>query len=90
MTPKNQIRMQKKVHVMKQAAVKRKMLEFVKVLENVILGIQKKSNGKSSEEEEIKLPKCGSKGDEKSLNEKTKESISEEEEIGIRKCRIKS
>ena len=43
-------------------------------------------NGKSSEEEDIKLPKCGGKGDVKNLNEKTKEIISEEEEIGIRKC----
>ena len=48
------------------------------------------SNGKSSEEEEIELSKCGRKGDAKNLNEKTKESISEEEEIGIRKCRRKS
>ena len=48
------------------------------------------SNGISSEEEEIKLPKCGRKGDAKILNEKTKENISEEEEIGIRKCRRKS
>ena len=30
-TPTNQIRMQKQVHVLKQAAVKRKMLECVKV-----------------------------------------------------------
>ena len=39
-TPKNQIRMQKKVHVMKQAEVKRNMLECVKVVEKVILSIQ--------------------------------------------------
>ena len=38
--PTNQIRMQKKVHVMKQGAVKRKMLECVIVGENVILSIQ--------------------------------------------------
>ena len=48
------------------------------------------SNGTSSEEEEIKLPKRGGKDDIKNLNEKTKESISEEEDIGIRKCRRKS
>ena len=48
------------------------------------------SNGKSSEEEDIKLPKCDRKGDAKTLNEKTKENISEEEEIGIRKYRRKS
>ena len=47
------------------------------------------SNGKSSEEEEIKLHKRGRKDDVKNLNEKTKESISEEEDIGIRKCRRK-
>ena len=40
LTPKNQIRMQKNVHVMNQAAVKRKMLECVKVGEKVILSIQ--------------------------------------------------
>ena len=50
----------------------------------------KESNEKSSEEEEIKLFKCGRKGDAKNLNEITKESISEEEEIGIRKCGRKS
>ena len=38
---------------------------------------------------DIKLPKCGRKGDKNNLNEKTKESISEEEEIGIHKCRRK-
>ena len=38
-TPTNRIRMQKKVHEMKQAAVKRKMLECVKVGEKVILSI---------------------------------------------------
>ena len=50
----------------------------------------KESNGNSSEEEEIKLPKCGRKGEAKNLNEKTKENISEYEEIVIRKCRRKS
>ena len=44
---------------------------------------------KSSEEEEIKLRKCGRKGDAKNLNEKKKENISEEEDIGKRKCRRK-
>ena len=47
-------------------------------------------NGSSSEQEEIKLPKCGRKGNVETINEKTKESNSEEEEIGIRKCRRKS
>ena len=42
-TPTNQIRMQKKAHVVKQAAVKRKMLECVKVGEKVILSIQTKN-----------------------------------------------
>ena len=42
-TPKNQIRMQKQVHVVKQAVVKRKMLECVKVGEKVILIIQTKN-----------------------------------------------
>ena len=48
------------------------------------------SNGKNSEEEENKLPKCGRKGDAENLNEKTKETIIEEEDIGIRKFRRKS
>ena len=39
-TPTNQIRMQKKVHILKQSAVKRKMSECLKVGENVILSIQ--------------------------------------------------
>ena len=43
-------------------------------------------NGSSSEEEEIKSPKCGVKGNAETVNEETKESNSEEEEIGIRKC----
>ena len=76
---------------MKQGAVKRKMLELVIVGEKVILSIQRKNQmEKSSEEEEIKLRKCGRKGDVKNSKDKTKESISEEEEIGIRKCRRKS
>ena len=41
-TPKNQIQIQKKLHVMKQRAVKRKMLESVIVGEKVILSIQTK------------------------------------------------
>ena len=64
-TPKKN-RMQKKVHVMKQGTVKRKMLECVIVGEKVILSIQTKNQmEKSSEEEEIKLPNCGRKGDAK-------------------------
>ena len=47
------------------------------------------SDGKSIEEEEIKLPKCGKKGDVENVNEETKESNSEEKEIGIHKCRRK-
>ena len=50
----------------------------------------KESDGKSSEEEDIKSPKCGREGEVKNINEETKESISEEEDIGIRKCRRKS
>ena len=48
------------------------------------------SNGKSSDEEENQLPKCGRKGDAENLNEKKKKNINEEEDIGIRKCRRKS
>ena len=43
LTPTNQTQMQKKVHVIKLAAVKRKMLECVKVREKVILSIQTKN-----------------------------------------------
>ena len=42
-TPTNQIRMQKKVHVMKQEAVKKKMLEYVIVVKKVILSLQTKN-----------------------------------------------
>ena len=42
-TPTNKIRMQKQVHVLNQAVVKRKMLECVKVGEKVILRIQTKN-----------------------------------------------
>ena len=35
------------------------------------------SNGKSIEEEEIKSPKCGRKGDVENVNEETKERNSE-------------
>ena len=42
-TPTNQIQMQKKVHVMKQGAVKRKMLECVIVGEKLILSLQTKN-----------------------------------------------
>ena len=48
------------------------------------------SNGKSSDEEENQLPKCGRKVDAENLNEKKKENINEEEEIGIRRCGRKS
>ena len=43
MTPRNQIRMKKKVHVMKQVKVRRKMLKCVIVGEKVILSIQTKN-----------------------------------------------
>ena len=42
-TPKNKICMQKQVHVVKQAVVKKKMLEYVKVGEKVIFRIQTKN-----------------------------------------------
>ena len=42
-TPTNQIRMQKQVHVVNPAVVKRKMLECFKVGETVILRIQTKN-----------------------------------------------
>ena len=42
-TPTKQIRMQKKVHVMKQGSVKKNMLECVIVGEKVILSIQTKN-----------------------------------------------
>ena len=42
-TPTNKIRILKKVHVIKQGAVKRKMLEYVIVGEKVILSIQAKN-----------------------------------------------
>ena len=42
-TPTKQIRMQKNVHVMKQGAVKKKMLECVIVGEKVILSLQTKN-----------------------------------------------
>ena len=43
--------------------------------------------GKSSEEEEIKIPKCNRKIHVETVNEETKESSSEEEEIVIRNYR---
>ena len=46
--------------------------------------------GKSSEEEEIRIPKCNRKSHIETLNEETKESSSEEEYIGIRKCSRRS
>ena len=48
------------------------------------------SNGKSIDEEENQLLKCGRKGDVENLNGKKKNNINEEEEIRIRKCRRKS
>ena len=45
---------------------------------------------KSSEEEDIKRPKCNRKSYVDTVNEETKESSSEEEEIEIRKCRRRS
>ena len=76
---------------MNQSVVKRKILECVRVREKVILRIQTKNQTeKSIEEEEIKSPKCGRKGNVETVNEETKERNSEEEEIGIHKCRRKS
>ena len=46
MTPTKTIRMKKKVHVMKQGAVKKKMLECVIVGEKVILSLQAKNQMK--------------------------------------------
>ena len=43
--------------------------------------------GKSSEKEEIKIPKCSRKGHIETVNEETKDSSSVEEDIGIRRCR---
>ena len=45
---------------------------------------------KSSEEEEIKIPKCSRKSHVKNVNEEMEESIGEKEDIGIRKCRRRS
>ena len=42
-TPTNQIRIQKKVHVVKQAVMKKKILECLKVGEKTILSIQTKN-----------------------------------------------
>ena len=39
-TPTNQILIQYKLHVVKQAAMKRKILEWVKIGEKVVLSIQ--------------------------------------------------
>ena len=46
--------------------------------------------GKSSEEEDIKRPKCDIKIHVETVDKETKERSSEEEDIGIRKCRIRS
>ena len=45
---------------------------------------------KSSEEEEIKIPKWTRKIHVETVNEETKEKSREEGEIGIRKCRRRS
>ena len=45
---------------------------------------------KSSEEEEIKRPKCNRKSHVETVNEETKESSSEQEDTGISKCRRRS
>ena len=42
------------------------------------------------EDREIKLPKCGRRGDVENVNEETKEISSKEEKIEIRKRRIRS
>ena len=42
---------------------------------------------KSSEEEEIQIPKCSIKSHVETVNEERKESSSEEEEVIIRNCR---
>ena len=49
----------------------------------------KEVNGKNSEEEEIKIPKCSRNIHVETVNEETKEISSEEEEIGIHKCRTR-
>ena len=46
--------------------------------------------GKSSEEEDIQIPKCSRKSHAETVYEETKEISSEEEDIGIRKCRRRS
>ena len=71
--------------------MKRKILECVRVGENIYFeNTNKELNGSSIEEEEIKSPNCVRKGNVEIENEETKESNSEEEEIGIRKYRRKS
>ena len=42
--------------------------------------------GNSSEEEEIKIPKCSRKSHIETVNKEMKEISSEEENIGLRKC----
>ena len=46
--------------------------------------------GKTSEEEEIKIPKCSRKSHVDTVNRERKEISSEEGEIGIRKCMRRS
>ena len=74
---------------MKQAVLKRKILECVGLGEKVMLRIQtKKWNWKWRGREKIR--KCNRKRHVETVNEETKESISEEEYIGIRKSRRRS
>ena len=49
--------------------------------------INKELTGIKREEEEIKSPKCGRKGNVENVNEETKEISSEGGDIGIHKCR---
>ena len=48
------------------------------------------AKGESSEQEEIKVPKCSRKSHVETVNEEMKEISSEQEDIGIRKCRRRS
>ena len=89
-TPTKKIRMQKKMHVMKQGAVKKNMLEFVIGGEKVILNIQTKNQmEKVLTRRRINYLSMAGKVTLKIYIRK-KENMNEEEEIGIRKCRRKS
>ena len=70
--------------------MKRKILKFIRVGETVILEYKRRSESKSSEEEEIKIPKCSRNIHVETVNDETKKSSSEEEELGIRNCRRRS